>query len=187
MNLTVEQINKLTDKYPYLIPRNSWTGEVIEDYDYTYTEMWALPDGWHRLFLLFCKNLKPHLEKANFLDKFYFTQLKEKYGTMRIYTSGVPDSVNDLISYYEAFSEQICIVCGKPSNWETIGWVSFVCDEHCKYKQESHKLHSKSCMTLFRYSKDESYQYQKSFRPLRNEYNYVCTLTEEEFIDYLLN
>lgn len=36
---------KLVKKYPFLLPRNVWTGEVSEDYDYSYTQADALPSG----------------------------------------------------------------------------------------------------------------------------------------------
>ena len=43
-----EQIKKLVERYPYLLPRNVWTGEVPEDYDYTYiigVEVPTFPPG----------------------------------------------------------------------------------------------------------------------------------------------
>ena len=34
-----------------------WTGLPIKDWDYTYINgVGDLPEGWERLFLLFCKN-----------------------------------------------------------------------------------------------------------------------------------
>ena len=60
MELTVEQNKKLVEKFPYLIPTNIWTGEVVDNYDYSYNEGECdLPIGWHRLFLLYCKNIRP--------------------------------------------------------------------------------------------------------------------------------
>ena len=32
------------------MPRNRWTGEVPEDYDYSYTELDSMPDGWRKAF-----------------------------------------------------------------------------------------------------------------------------------------
>lgn len=39
----------LVKKYPWILPRNVWTGKVPDDYDYSYTE-WELPTGWHKAF-----------------------------------------------------------------------------------------------------------------------------------------
>lgn len=36
---------KLIKEYPFLLPRNRWTGEVCSDYNYEYTELDAMPEG----------------------------------------------------------------------------------------------------------------------------------------------
>ena len=42
METTKEQNKKLIERYPFLMPRNRWTGKVPEDYDYSYTELDAI-------------------------------------------------------------------------------------------------------------------------------------------------
>ena len=111
MNWTTTQIKQLVEKYPYLAPHNSWTGKVVEEYDYSYTELCSLPEGWHKLFLLLCKELRPHIEKAGLLNTWYFTQLKEKYGTMRVYTCNTPKTIDHLIDLYECYSKYVCLCC----------------------------------------------------------------------------
>ena len=39
------KIRSLIEKYPFLLPRNDWTGEVVEDYDYEFTWANDLEDG----------------------------------------------------------------------------------------------------------------------------------------------
>ena len=40
------QLNKLMIKeFPFLLPRNRWTGLVDDDYDYSYNELEAMPEG----------------------------------------------------------------------------------------------------------------------------------------------
>ena len=40
------QLNKLMIKeFPFLLPRNRWTGLVDDDYDYSYNELEAIPEG----------------------------------------------------------------------------------------------------------------------------------------------
>ena len=79
IKLNEAQIRELINRYPYLLPRNVWTGKVVEDYDYSYIlGQYEIPWGWFRLFLLYCKNIRELLEKANYLNKFQFTQIKEK-------------------------------------------------------------------------------------------------------------
>ena len=37
--IRIEENKKLCKEFPFLIPRNRWTGEIPDDYDYTYTEL----------------------------------------------------------------------------------------------------------------------------------------------------
>ena len=39
MQSNKESNQKLIERFPFLIPRNRWTGKVPEDYDYSYTEL----------------------------------------------------------------------------------------------------------------------------------------------------
>ena len=45
-----EYNKQLCEKYPFLLPRNRWTGLVHPDYDYSYTELDAMPTGWRKAF-----------------------------------------------------------------------------------------------------------------------------------------
>ena len=44
------QNKELVEKYPWLKPRNAWTGEELEDYDYEFTLMDDIPEGWRIAF-----------------------------------------------------------------------------------------------------------------------------------------
>jgi hypothetical protein len=121
----------MIEEYPYLQPRTMTTGEVHPDYDYQYiVGEHDLPDGWMQLFLQACEDIKEPLEKACDLDKFRFLQVKEKYGQMRLYHSGAPEEVNDILDKYEFLSEQVCSTCGKPAAAMTRGWICPYCAEH---------------------------------------------------------
>jgi hypothetical protein len=111
----VDYNKKLVEEYPFLLPKNRFTGEAPEDYDYTYTEMDAMPDGWRVAFgdeLL--RELKEELVKYNFLDKYRILQIKEKYGSLRWYDAGVPQGgkIYDIIGKYENLSYYRCLGCG---------------------------------------------------------------------------
>ena len=138
---TIEQNKKLVKAFPFLLPRNRWTDEVVEDYDYTWTELDAMPEGWRKLFgEHMCAEIAAILKKANYLDKYRIIQIKEKYGSLRWYGSGVPveisDELNILIRCYETLSERTCIVCGAPATRITTGWISPYCD-NCVSKDEN--------------------------------------------------
>lgn len=130
---------KLCKKYPFLIPRYAWTGKVVEDYDYSYTEWDGIPDGWRIAFGdMLLKELGAELKRCNFLDKYRIVEIKEKYGELRLYDNGVPRGCNvwDIIEAYTGLSRNICIECGRPDVAHTTsGWIIPVCKD-CYNKNE---------------------------------------------------
>jgi hypothetical protein len=74
------KVKVLVERYPYLLPRNVWNDKVPEDYDYTYIMgIDTIPKGWQKLFLQMCEDIRQPLIDADYLDKFRFSQIKEKY------------------------------------------------------------------------------------------------------------
>jgi hypothetical protein len=57
-------------------------------------------------------------------------QIKEKYGTLRVYTNHTTTEMCDIIAKYEDISEKTCEVCGKPGTLSTKGWRRVSCEEH---------------------------------------------------------
>lgn len=128
---TLKDHNKdLIAEFPYLQPRNVWTGQVPEDYDYSYIRGdCEIPEGWKNLFMQLCRDIKQPLIDANYLNKFMFSQIKEKYGTLRAYCFGAPEAVHNIINKYEHISQYVCQKCGKPARWVTTGWIASYCDD----------------------------------------------------------
>lgn len=152
--LALKEYNKaLCDRYPFLLPHNRWSGkpittkekgywpgspESIPEYDYEYTELDEMPNGWRIAFgdeML--KEMREELIRCDYLDKYMITQLKEKYGSLRLYDNGIPQNckVWDIISKYETISETTCINCGKPARWLSKGWISPYCDDCINMEQ----------------------------------------------------
>jgi hypothetical protein len=80
-------------------------------------------DGWEPL-------LRRTFEQLSRLDPPpVLAQVKEKYGGLRIYWHGGPDSdvVDDIVDAAEAESYRICEECGKPGEPNTTGWISTRC------------------------------------------------------------
>ena len=74
---------ELCMKYPILVPRNVWTGKEVDDYDYEYTMLDHIEDGWRTAFgEEWAKEVQDAINKIpdEDRDKVYITQLKEKYG-----------------------------------------------------------------------------------------------------------
>lgn len=92
--LIVEYNKDLIDKYPFLLPRNRFTDEVLDDYDWTYTEMESMPNGWRIAFGdQMLEEIKNELVKFDFLNEYRILEIKEKYGTLRWYDGGTPTSI----------------------------------------------------------------------------------------------
>ena len=123
-------MNKLIERFPFLIPRNRWTGKVPEDYDYSYTELDSMPDGWRKAFgEQMCEDIREELVRAEYLDQYRITQIKEKYGTLCWYDFGCTERMlRDIIPKYEHLSARTCIRCGNPATKVSTGWISPYCD-----------------------------------------------------------
>ena len=188
MNWTKEQITALVKKYPFLYPVNVWTGERVQDYDFSCYrgDKYELPQGWSKLFLLMCKHLLPVIQSTPHADKFYFTELKEKYGTMRVYTSYTTDEISKILDIYESYSRYICSICGEKATKETYGWVSFICDNCAKEESRCYSVRHKSCYSADVFVNGEWSRVVYSYRPLKSEYYAVKDLTDDEFFNYIM-
>lgn len=143
-------------RYPFYISRNVWTGKFMG-----FTSTWYddIPDGWRKAFgKQFSKDLKKALKKDGILKTFRFQQIKEKYGTLRLYNNGEGENTGNVIRYYENLSMCYCIMCGKLARYCTQGWVEYVCED-CFNKIE-------------RYDEDAD--------PKFDEYKKLCRLKEED-------
>lgn len=126
---TIEENKKLIERYPFLQPHNVWIDKISEDYDYGYTILDEVEDGWQELFLQMCEEIREPLIEANYLDKFRFSQIKEKYGSLRMYNFGAPEAVHNIINKYERLSTRICVRCGKTATKISQGWICPYCDD----------------------------------------------------------
>ena len=172
--MTQEEIKKLIERHPYLLPRNVWTDKVPEDYDYTYIRgEHEIPDGWSKLFLQMCEDIRQPLIDANYIDKFRFTQIKEKYNRMECYNFGAPEVVHDIIHKYSVISSYVCTRCGKPATYETQGWIASFCDDCLKdmdIYERIERLEFKPYYKVSGFKNGESYEKTISFEDEWNRY-----------------
>lgn len=138
---TVEENKRLIDKYPWLMPRNVWTNEPIEDYDYSYTWLDDMPNGWNIAFgELICEEINNELIKMDYVDKYQIVQIKEKFGELRWYDNGHNDEISKIIDAYSTASVNICQTCGKIDSPISNGYWIYT---QCKECYESNNIHSK--------------------------------------------
>lgn len=147
----VKQRNReLCERYPFLIPRNSWSGmriteaqkggfwpgdpDAVPEYDYEYTELDSMPEGWRKAFgEQLCEDLRNELIRAGgwkALDEYMIVQIKEKWGYLHWYDNGCTERwYNEILPKYEALSERTCVSCGQLAEYISAGWISPWCEE----------------------------------------------------------
>ena len=168
-----EKIKEIVERYPYLLPRNVWTDKVPEDYDYTYIKGLEIPAGWRRLFFQMCEDIRQPLIDADYLDRFRFSQIKEKYNEMRCYHFGAPEEVCNIIRKYEQMAYYVCTKCGKPATYETQGYFASYCDDCFKdlvRHQDVEPIEFRSYFKISGRKNGENYEKIISFEDEWNRY-----------------
>ena len=124
---------KLCKKYPWLTPRNRWTGKICWfEYPYSHTELDDMPEGWRIAFGdIWCKEYQRVLEKENMVRQFRVEQIKEKWGELRFYHNGSTQALYDLDCSFESISRYICVRCGRLDCpiINNYGWYVPICKE----------------------------------------------------------
>ena len=124
----IELNKQMIEYFPFLLPRNRWTGLVSSGYDYSYNEMYAMPHGWAVAFgyEMLCE-LREELLTHGFLYDYRITDIKEKYGTLRWYDAGITEKGFEIVRKYCSMSAHVCQECGKSATHMTRGWISYFC------------------------------------------------------------
>lgn len=153
---------ELIERYPWLTPFNRFSGKLITDcagpdgeegywpgnptahpdYDYDFTELDNLADGWRKAFgERMCEEIDgivkswPEERRKNFR----IMDIKEKWGHLCIYTNYIDSDINKIISKYSLISEFTCIHCGEPAHWITRGWYMPICDKCAREAYDNKK------------------------------------------------
>lgn len=122
-----------------------WRLELIETHSDLFRPPAGVPEGaeglpecgpgWRDLIDRCCVRIRTAIEADG--GTFRFTQIKEKYGTIRAYWTGrlSPEAsarVDEAIDLAEARSVCTCDVCGQPGVLRTGGWLTTRCDLHAE-------------------------------------------------------
>lgn len=79
--------------------------------------------GWHPLVIEMCEKLAPHIN-----ENFRITQIKEKFGALRVTAEGASSEACEIIEDYEQRSTHICEFCGAPGKLRPFyGWWKTMC------------------------------------------------------------
>lgn len=85
--------------------------------------------GWHNILLV----LHDALRYRN--PNYEVTQLKEKFGGLRVYLLGTSPEMDELVLFAEALCDKTCEICGLPGTasrrgGSATGWITTLCPQH---------------------------------------------------------
>ena len=115
---------KLCEKYPKLFAQRHKSPQET-------CMCWGFEcgDGWYDLIDSLCDMLQFDIDR-NRHDQIEVVQVKEKFGTLRFYTSGADERQQGMIDFAEFLSGSICENCGAWGGKERGGgWIQTLCDK----------------------------------------------------------
>lgn len=127
MNLELQK--KLAEKYPSLFQDRKVDPAGMSSFDAFGIECGT---GWYDLLdsvFLTLVMYEKHNNKAKY-ENIKLLQIKEKFGTLRIYYSGGDDFVDGITALAENMSIKICEECGKKGKMYSDGWITVRCTKH---------------------------------------------------------
>lgn len=105
------------------------TRYLVQTYPSLYRpdQYFACGDGW----FLIIEELSAELYNESQISgcSCEICDVKEKYGTLRVYTDSSNDKMERMIDKAEALSGKVCEVCGKPGELRGNTWFSTYCDD----------------------------------------------------------
>lgn len=128
---------ELYNKYPSLFSLKDNKTEPIGAYSI------ECDDGWFDILSNLCwmiaqqeRNIEGNNkyraskgEKPVEYEPFRFTQIKEKFGGLRIYYYGGNEYIRGLIGMAECWSYNTCEKCGEKGSKRGKGWITVLCDK----------------------------------------------------------
>ncbi len=116
-----ENTKKLLNDFPKLYKQYYWPKEET-------CMCWGfdIKDGWFDLIY----NLSADVVEEE--PSCEFTQVKQKFGLLRVYAHTKSKQVKELIRIAEIKSSNICEICGEPGKMDTQGWFQVLCPVHTK-------------------------------------------------------
>lgn len=145
-----DEMRVLLQKYPFLVIENFYDREpVYKSEEEKISKNWYKEFdgyGWEELWKRYLNHLFEWYDQQSedVKKSFHFSDVKEKFGELRIYTVG--GGSEDLEWIAEWLSSVTCQFCGKVTKdeedprwfkiWRTGGWITNMCEECAKKYQK---------------------------------------------------
>lgn len=131
---------ELCERFPFLLPYEAMieneedpmrprTDKVNPAFEYGYTMLDFVPQGWKALFLRLCEDIRAGIENTDDYHTFRFIDIKEKYGMLRMQADGGNKKTDELMEQCEKASQRTCVNCGKAAKRIGMGRISPYCDD----------------------------------------------------------
>ena len=105
---------------------DTWIDQAMKRYPKLFKNCYCGFDtgiGWENLLI-------EAFEELNKLDTINIVQIKEKFGTLRLYVGGSNyDQVDKIVDEAERKSAITCEYCGKPGKLRQTSWLKTLCDD----------------------------------------------------------
>lgn len=118
--MTRQKEQYLLEKYPKVFPPEEIRNNVTKS---CMAFGFECSDGWFDIIEECLRDLSKLPEPPTLL------QVKEKFGTLRIYVDGYTDEDDAIISRAEKKSENTCEMCGKVGHIRGAHWYMVRCDD----------------------------------------------------------
>lgn len=89
-------------------------------------------DGWYKLIDKLANRIERINSKETTTETIHATQVKEKFGALRVYTSHQPSVINELCHFARELSRETCELCGdmQTARKRDIYRIKTLCDAH---------------------------------------------------------
>ena len=131
-----------------ITPRDEWQRKLYLEYPKLFGQKdksiketcmcWGISVGigWFPIIDLLCESIQRYIDKHT-IEQIEFTQIKEKYGSLRIYTSYHNEDIQALINTAEKLSEIICEDCGSVVDVsQTEGYIITLCKKCMEMREK---------------------------------------------------
>ena len=116
--MSPENTKNLFDRFKFFHPEKSLR-ESLMSFGFEHD------DGWFKIIWNLCEKIES-LAK----DTFEVLQVKEKFGTLRFYTSSSTNEIEKFIDEAEELSSKTCELCGQEGSLHTSGgWLKTLCSK----------------------------------------------------------
>lgn len=100
---------------------------IEHDYGYMLQTSAYVCLGWMQLI----QDMLSEIKNLGAEESPVFTDIKDKYGTLRVYGYNISDEAQDIITKYARLSGETCMTCGAPGKMHVKNkWLYVACAEH---------------------------------------------------------